>query len=467
MKLDAVILAAGPGSRMVELTRGRPKCLLPVGGHSLIWYAITGLKSIGVTRMIILVPDLHEQDVKQYCYKKFNSCKDLRLEFVSVSMKSDCGTAQSILDIRDKIRQDFIVYSCDSVIDLKALNALLNHYRLYDPMLSMLLSDQPKFFQPRPVPGRREKDHYMRDVIAIEPLDKLDLTAGSGFSTNKIVFLHSERDLATILKIKNRELALHPSLEVCSRFLDMHVYIFKRQALDFMAQNRDKTVLKGELIPYLISRQFSKIDEGDRIDDDDDEISAGLKQGSDYETELRERLEDFNPRHVVASNITNYLQKSRLVKPPECHALVVRDLVAYRVHTLGSYLDSNKEAKNILNAYNVETLNVVKGCVIGEETKVGEKCLVKGGSMGSNCKIGDKCKIINCVIMDNVEIESNVNLSECIVGSNSRIGQKCDLKSCVIGFRQVVPSGRKANSEVIIRDGYVIDLSDPLVANDE
>lgn len=77
----------------------------------------------------------------------------------------------------------------------------------------------------------------MRDVIAVEPLDKLDLTASEGFSANKVVFLHSEQDLKQKLKIKNRELALHPSLEVYSRFLDAHIYIFKQQMLDFMAQN--------------------------------------------------------------------------------------------------------------------------------------------------------------------------------------------------------------------------------------
>lgn len=467
MKLEAVILAAGSGSRMVELTRGRPKCLLPVGNHALIWYAITGLRSIGIGRMIVLVPEAYEQDIKQYCAKKFNSFKDLRLEFVCISTKSDSGTAESILEIRDKLRQDFIVYSCDTIIDPKALSALLNHYRLYDPMMSMLLSDQPTFFQPRQTPGRREKEHYFRDVIAIQPLDKLDLTSNTGFSAKKVVFLHSERDLNKNLKFKNRELALHSSLEVCSKFLDMHVYIFKRQILDFMAQNTDKTVLKGELIPYLISRQFTKPDDSEIIDDEDDDgLGKSPKSQSDYEVELRDRLDFLDPKNVVDST-TNYIQKPKSYKLPECHALVVKDIVATRAHTLGCYLDANKQSKSIAHAYGIKNLNFVKECLIGDETKVGQKSLVKGGSVGARCKIGEKCKILNCLIMDNVEIDSNVNLSECIIASNSEIGQKSDLKSSIVGFRQVVPAGRKANSEIIIDDNYVIDLSDPLIADDD
>lgn len=462
MKLDAVILAAGAGSRMVELTRGRPKCLLPVGNHSLIWFAINGLKSIGITRIIILVPDVYEQDIKQYCHKKFNSHKDLILEFVTVPMKADCGTAESILAIRDKIREDFIVYSCDTIIDPKALSALLNHYRLYDPMLTMLLSDNVGYFQPRVVPGRREKEKYMRDIIAVEPLDKLNLTAADVFSSNKVVFLHSERELGKSLKIKNRELALHPSLEVCSRYLDTHVYIFKRQVLEFMCQNKDRAVLKGEMIPLLISKQFSKQDTN-AVEDDDDEIRS-IARRSNYEIELKERLEYFNPRNIIQSD---YSQRPKLPRPSACHALIVKDLTAHRVRTLGSYLNSNREAKAILSTYGIKNLNFIKDCLIGEDTTIGEKSLLKGGSVGNNCKIGSKVKIFGCVVMDNVEIESNVNLSDCIIGSHSKIGPKCDLKSCIIGYRQIVPGGRKANSEVIMDDGYVIDLTDPLVIENE
>lgn len=467
MKLDAVILAAGSGSRMVELTRGRPKCLLPVGNHSLIWFAITSLRSIGISRIIVLVPDTYEQDIKQYCHKKFNSFKDLQLEFAIVSVKADCGTAESILSIRNKISQDFIVFSCDTILDPKALLALLNHYRLYDPMVSMLFADNADYFRSRQVPGKREKEQYLRDVIAIEPLEKLDLTSNIEFIANKVVFMHSERDLGKSLRIKNRELALHPSLDVCSQLLDMHVYIFKRQALEFMSQNKDKTVLKGEMIPLLVSKQFSKLDQDTSGDDDDDDGGqerSGFSRRSDYEAELKDQLENFSPRNVVQSN---YMRRRKSNRPAACHALVVKNLTAYRVNTLGSYLDCNREAKNVLAAFGVKNLTYVKECIIGDETKFGDKCTLKGGSIGNNCKIGDKVKLFNCVVMDNVEIDSNTSLSDSIVGSKSRIGSKCDMKSCIVGYRQMIGSGKKTNSEVMIEDGYVIDLSNPLVVEND
>ena len=57
----AMILAAGRGERMGELTAGVPKPLLQVAGHYLIEYAIVQLKRAGVTEIVINVSHLAEQ----------------------------------------------------------------------------------------------------------------------------------------------------------------------------------------------------------------------------------------------------------------------------------------------------------------------------------------------------------------------------------------------------------------------
>ena len=47
MEFQAVILAAGRGSRMYPLTEDCPKALLPVGNRPLIWYPIHLLEDNG------------------------------------------------------------------------------------------------------------------------------------------------------------------------------------------------------------------------------------------------------------------------------------------------------------------------------------------------------------------------------------------------------------------------------------
>lgn len=51
----AVILAAGYGSRMGALTANRPKCLLEVGGQTLIEAQIDGLRRVGVGKVTVVV----------------------------------------------------------------------------------------------------------------------------------------------------------------------------------------------------------------------------------------------------------------------------------------------------------------------------------------------------------------------------------------------------------------------------
>ena len=47
MEMQAIILAAGAGSRMRELTRKKAKCLLPIGNKPMIFYPIQSLVDAG------------------------------------------------------------------------------------------------------------------------------------------------------------------------------------------------------------------------------------------------------------------------------------------------------------------------------------------------------------------------------------------------------------------------------------
>ena len=47
LEFQAVVLAAGKGSRMTEITAGRPKCLLPIANMPMIWYPLQMLQREG------------------------------------------------------------------------------------------------------------------------------------------------------------------------------------------------------------------------------------------------------------------------------------------------------------------------------------------------------------------------------------------------------------------------------------
>lgn len=47
MELQAVLMAAGGGSRMTDLTYNTPKAMLPVGNKPLMWYPLNLLERMG------------------------------------------------------------------------------------------------------------------------------------------------------------------------------------------------------------------------------------------------------------------------------------------------------------------------------------------------------------------------------------------------------------------------------------
>lgn len=52
--MNAIIVAAGPGSRLKHLTRDRPKCLLDVGGKTIIERALEALRANGIDDIAVV-----------------------------------------------------------------------------------------------------------------------------------------------------------------------------------------------------------------------------------------------------------------------------------------------------------------------------------------------------------------------------------------------------------------------------
>ncbi len=61
--MKAIILSAGQGSRLLPLTEGKPKCLLPIGPRTLIEWQIWALTQGGVDDIAVVV-GYHARDVQ-------------------------------------------------------------------------------------------------------------------------------------------------------------------------------------------------------------------------------------------------------------------------------------------------------------------------------------------------------------------------------------------------------------------
>jgi mannose-1-phosphate guanylyltransferase len=60
-RVKAILLAAGPGTRLRPLTNSIPKCLLPIGGKPLLQYWFEKLVAAGVREVLVNTHWLHEK----------------------------------------------------------------------------------------------------------------------------------------------------------------------------------------------------------------------------------------------------------------------------------------------------------------------------------------------------------------------------------------------------------------------
>ena len=97
----ATILAAGSGTRMGNI--GKPKCLLDLGGTSIIQYQIQCLKELGIDK-IIVVTGFNEEMIKNHLGSN--------VQYVHLSNYKFTNNLYSVWQTRDILTDEFVcIYS--------------------------------------------------------------------------------------------------------------------------------------------------------------------------------------------------------------------------------------------------------------------------------------------------------------------------------------------------------------------
>ncbi len=109
--MDAVILAAGEGTRMGPLTHTRPKPMLAVAGKPILEWDLEALVKNSFKRAILIV-GYKKGSIKKYFGKEF---KGLKLEYLE--QKEQLGTGHALSLVKKKIKEEnFLVMNGDLVI---------------------------------------------------------------------------------------------------------------------------------------------------------------------------------------------------------------------------------------------------------------------------------------------------------------------------------------------------------------
>ena len=130
--MKAVILAAGVGKRLWEVTQHRPKCLIEIGGQSLLRRYLESLASVGIRRAEIVVG--YKQEMIRTAVAQ-DAC-GVNVTFL-VNEQFHRGSISSLWIARTALDDDTIVMDADVLFHPEILRRLVS-----SPSENALLMDE-------------------------------------------------------------------------------------------------------------------------------------------------------------------------------------------------------------------------------------------------------------------------------------------------------------------------------------
>jgi UDP-N-acetylglucosamine diphosphorylase / glucose-1-phosphate thymidylyltransferase / UDP-N-acetylgalactosamine diphosphorylase / glucosamine-1-phosphate N-acetyltransferase / galactosamine-1-phosphate N-acetyltransferase len=118
--MQAVILCAGKGTRMGELTRDLPKPLLSISNKTLLEHKLERLPDV-VTEIILIVGYLGDK-IRE---KIGNEFKGKPVHYIEDTCLT--GTAHALWQAKDMLKGRFLVMMGDDIYDTKTLEACAQH----------------------------------------------------------------------------------------------------------------------------------------------------------------------------------------------------------------------------------------------------------------------------------------------------------------------------------------------------
>lgn len=116
---EAVVLAAGEGTRLRPLTRHRPKPMLPAANRPILEYVFDALIDAGIDRIHVVVGYKHDR-VQDHFGSDY---RDVPIEYVRQGKQ--LGSGHALLQARDAPEDSFLVVNGDQIADPRMVSAVI------------------------------------------------------------------------------------------------------------------------------------------------------------------------------------------------------------------------------------------------------------------------------------------------------------------------------------------------------
>src|SRR4030095_11127548 len=122
MLMQAIILAAGLSKRLRPLTDSVPKCLLKVGGKTILEMTLNNVLKNGINEFV-MVTGYREDMIKKFIAKNFPS---LNVTYLSNLDYENNNNSYSLWMTKNYINGDCILLDSDILFDFRIISILLN-----------------------------------------------------------------------------------------------------------------------------------------------------------------------------------------------------------------------------------------------------------------------------------------------------------------------------------------------------
>ncbi|XP_016300953.1 translation initiation factor eIF-2B subunit gamma-like [Sinocyclocheilus anshuiensis] len=410
MELQAVLMAAGGGSRMMDLTYNTPKPLLPVGNRPLIWYPLNLLERVGF---------------------------------------------EGKHSVISENKTDILVVSCDLITDV-ALHEVVDLFRAHNATLSMLMSKVHEFTETVPGQKGKKKAGEQRDFVGVDVTGK------------RLLFMANEADLEEGLVLRKSIMRKHPRMLIKTGLLDAHLYCLKRSVVDFLVHNKSVTSIRGELVPYLVRKQFSKSLNSKNATEDTEKNQK--QQDAHHNLELlstskEEALLQLARERSCWNDHRGDMSEAYHGGKLRCYVHIMEEGMCYRVNTLAAYIEANRVVPKLFEDPPIHPTAVVSerslvgsDSIIGPICQISEKTSIKRSNVGTSSTIKEKVKITNSIIMNGVTIEEGCNIQGSVICNNAVIGRGADMKYCLVGSGQRIEPEAERTNEVIVGSDQLMEI---------
>ncbi|CRG94989.1 translation initiation factor EIF-2B gamma subunit, putative [Plasmodium gallinaceum] len=444
IEFQVVILTNDENNFTNELCDNKCKALIKICNRCMIYYIIKNIIEQKLKYITIVVNGKYYNDMVNYINEAFpdnykfddkksknNYCIDI--ESYSTSDNEDIGSVQCLLQIKNKIKTDFIVVSCD-ILGFVDFHSLANLFRGENAMCGILLleDDQIKSTEKK---KKEIKDEYLNlENHVWVCIDK----------NSRVVSIKDSLSMKQNgkLKISKINLLLHKNFLLKTDLLDSHVYIFKHYILNILEHKEKKfTSIKYDLIPYLVKIQNTPVSS---------RYCKSEFKFNMYNT-LIDKYEGTNDNEIKkVLPIADIIDNHENVESVVCYVQPKTTGFCQRINNIPNFFKANllfcvtrhDQLKNVLPPYCffllTEKNQSYRDCIISSHFNHEENVLLKKSVLGKNIKIKKNTSIFRSILMDNITINENCVIQNSIICDNVVIENNCKLIDCIVKENSVI-----------------------------